>query len=152
VAAIAAYGEVGIEGAVLDGETRHARTGATDIDRSACAKASAASARSIATFYSEALDVDGLQRQHSCSGNGLVIQTVKDRCTSDGKQSGVSGSRPLERCSVSLDGDVGENDRRRRQPEWVMRIAIPESVKGVHRLLQDDREWPLAPCNRHPVV
>ena len=34
-----------------------------------------------------------------------------------------------------------ENNRRRRQPERVMRVAIPESVEGVHRLLQDDREW-----------
>ena len=141
MAAIAASSEVGIEGAVFDIETRHARINRADIDRSTCAETSGASARSVATFYSESLDVHGLEPQRSCSGNGLVIQSVKDGCTSNGKQSGVSTSRPLQRGSVSLDGDVRENDRRRRQPERVMRVTIPESVERVHRLLEDDREW-----------
>jgi hypothetical protein len=125
---------------VLDVESWDAGTNRADKDRSACAKASAASVHSVAAFYSEALDVDGLEPQRSCSGNGLVIQRVKDGGTSHGEQSGVSTSRPLQRCSVSLDGDIGEDDRRRRQPERVMRIAIPESIEGVHRVLQDDRE------------
>ena len=108
---------------------------------SARAETSSCSACSVAAFYSEALDVDAFERQGSCSGNGLVIQSVKDRCTSYGEQPGVSSSRPLQRSSVSLDGDFCENDRRRRQPEWVMGVAIPKGVEGVHRLLQDDRKW-----------
>ena len=139
-AAIAANGEVGIEGAVLDVESWDAGINLADVYRSTCAETSGASAHSVASFYYESLDVDGFEPQRSCSRNGLVIQSVKDRCTSYGKQPGVSLSRPFQRCSVSLDGDVRENDRRRRQPERVMRIAIPESVERVHRLLQDDRE------------
>jgi hypothetical protein len=141
VAAVAANGDVAVEGAVLNVEAWHTQTNRADVYRSTCAETSAASARSVATFYFESLDVDGLEPQRSCSGNGLVIQSVKDRCISHGKQSGVSTSRPLQRGSVSLDGDVREDDRRRGQPEWVMRIAIPERVECVYRLLQDDREW-----------
>src|SRR5262249_22722552 len=134
-------GEVRIECAVFDRETRHARINRADIDRSACAETSAASVRSIATFYSEALDVDAFERQRSRSGNWLVIQIVKDRCTSYAKQSRVSSSRPLQCCSVALNGDVREDDRRRRKPERVMRIAIPGSIEGVHLVFEDDREW-----------
>src|SRR5262249_16045731 len=94
-----------------------------------------------ATFYSEALDVDGLEPQRSRSGDGPVVQSVNDRCAPNGEQPRVSGSRPLQRGSISLDGDVCEDDRRRRQPERIMRIAIPESVEGVQLRLQDDREW-----------
>ena len=54
----------------------------------------------------------------------------------------VSSSGPLQRCSVSLDGDVRENNWRRREPERVVRVAIPGSVEGVHRVFEDDREWP----------
>jgi len=90
---------------------------------------------------SEALDVDAFERQCSCFGNGFVIQSVKDRCTSYGEQPGVSSARPLQRSSVSRDGDVGENNRSRHQPERVVGVAIPKSVEPVHRLLQDDREW-----------
>jgi len=138
--AIAANSEVGIEGAIFYCEARHARINRADIDRSACAETSSASAYSVAAFYSETLDVNAFERQRSRSGNGLVIQGVKNRSTSYGEQPGVSSSRPLQCCPVSLNRDVCENDRRRRQPEGVMRIVIPESVEGVHRLLQDDRE------------
>jgi hypothetical protein len=139
--AIAADGEVGIECAVFDCERWDAGINLADVYRSACAETSGPSACSVAAFYPEALDVDAFERQCSCSGNGFVIQSVQDRCTSYGEQPGVSSARPLQRSSVSLDGDVGENNRRRRQPEWVMRVAIPKGVEGVHRLLQNDREW-----------
>ena len=141
VGAIAANSEVGIEGAIFHCEARHARINRAEIDRSACAETSSASAYSVAAFYSETLDVDAFERQRSRSGNGLVIQGVKNGSTSYGEQPGVSSSRPLQRCSVSLDGDVREDDRSRREPKRVMRIAIPGSIEGVHRFLQDDREW-----------
>jgi len=77
VAAIAAYGEVAVEGAVLNVEAWHARTGRADIDRSTCTETTAASTRCVATFYSESLDVDAFERQGACSRNGLVVQIVK---------------------------------------------------------------------------
>jgi hypothetical protein len=141
VAAIAANGKVGFKGAVFNHKSGHVRTDRSDIDRSACSKASAASARSVATFYFEAHDVDAIERQVSSSGNRLIVQGVDYGRGSHCEQSGVSRSRPLQRCAVSLDSDVREDERGRCQPERIMRIPIPERVEGVHRLLQDDREW-----------
>ena len=142
MAAIAANGEVGIEGAVLNVESWDAGTGLTDVYRSTCSQTSTASASSAPTFDFESLDVNSFQPQRSCARNCLVIQIVENGRSPHGKQPGVSASRPLQRRSVSLDGDVRENDRRRRQPERVMRVAVPESGEGVHLLLKDDGEWP----------
>ena len=141
VAAIAANGEVGFKGAVFNHKSGHVRADRAHINRPTCSKASAAAARSVATFYFEAHDVDAIERQVSSSGNRLIVQGVEYGRGSHGKQSGVSRSRPLQRCPVSLNCDVRENERRRCQPERIMRVPIPERIEGVHRLLQDDREW-----------
>jgi hypothetical protein len=140
VAAIAANGEVGFEGAVLDHKSGHVGADRAHINRSTCSKASAASARSVATFYFETHDVDAIERQVSSSGNRFIVQGVDYGGGSHGKQSGVSCSRPLQRCPVSLNGDGCENERRRCQPERIVRVPIPGRVEGVHRLLQDDLE------------
>src|SRR5262249_13911268 len=102
---IAADDKVGIEGAVFDSETGHAVCNLADVHCSTSSQTSCSAADSVSTFYRESLDVDVLQRQRSCSRNGLIVQSVENGRSAHSKQSGVVFSRPFQCCAISLDSN-----------------------------------------------
>ena len=113
-----------------------------DIERSACAETSAASAGSVATFYFESLDVD------ASSVNTPVPETVLLSKVSKMDALPTANNRefpvpvhcsvapfPWMVISVKMIGVAVS-------PNGLCASRSQKVVEGVHRLFQHDREWP----------
>src|SRR5262249_2734555 len=77
-----------------------------------------------ASLNIEAFDVNVPERQIASSGEVRVVVNSGDR-----KQTRIASARPLQRCTVALDGDLGEDDRCGRRPSDVVGVAVPEAIE-----------------------